>query len=107
MVAATLILAIGFNLDAIASIGSAVALLIFSMVTLGHLRVRRETGANVVVLIIGLLATATALVVFVTTTLVEEPAAMTALLVIVAGSIAIDVWWKWARDRRPAVSDAG
>ena len=107
MVAATLILAIGFNLDAIASIGSAVALLIFSMVTLGHLRVRRETGANVVVLIVGLVATATALVVFVTTTLVEEPAAMTALLVIVAGSIAIDVWWKWARDRRPAVSDAG
>jgi hypothetical protein len=107
MVAATLILAIGFNLDAIASIGSAVALLIFSMVTLGHLRVRRETGANVVVLIVGLLATATALVVFVTTTLVEEPAAMTALLVIVAGSIAIDVWWKWARGRRPAVSDAG
>jgi len=107
MVAATLILAIGFNLDAIASIGSAVALLIFSMVTLGHLRVRRETGANVVVLIVGLLATATALVVFVTTTLVEEPAAMTALLVIVAGSIAIDGWWKWARGRRPAVSDAG
>ena len=55
MVGATLVLAIGFNLDAIASIGSAIALLIFSMVTLGHLRVRRETGANPFVLIVGLL----------------------------------------------------
>jgi amino acid transporter len=107
MVVATLVLAVAFNLDAIASIGSAVALLIFSLVTVGHLRVRAETGANVVVLLVGLLATATALVVFVTTTLVEEPAAMTALLVIVAGSIGIDVWWKWARDSRPAASDAG
>jgi amino acid transporter len=107
MVAATLVLAIGFNLDAIASIGSAVALLIFSMVTLGHLRVRQETGANVVVLIIGLLATVTALVVFVTTTLVDEPAAMTALLVIVAGSIAIDVWWKAVRRRRTVERHVG
>ena len=107
MVAATLVLAIGFNLDAIASIGSAVALLIFSLVTLGHLRVRRETGANVVVLVVGLLATVTALVVFVTTTLVEEPAAMTALLVIVAGSIAIDVWWKAVRRRRTVEPHVG
>ena len=107
MVAATLVLAIGFNLDAIASIGSAVALLIFSLVTLGHLRVRSETGANVVVLVIGLLATVTALVVFVTTTLVEEPAAMTALLVIVAGSIAIDVWWKTVQRRRTVEGDVG
>jgi amino acid transporter len=107
MVAATLVLTTGFNLDAIASIGSAVALLIFSLVTLGHLRVRSETGANVVVLLVGLLATVTALAVFVTTTLIEEPAAMTALLVIVAGSIAIDVWWRSVKRRRNAVSDAG
>jgi amino acid transporter len=106
MVAATLVLAIGFNLDAIASIGSAVALLIFSMVTLGHLRIRRETGANPFVLVVGLLATMIALVVFATTTLVEEPAAVTALLVIVALSIGLDLWWRRARGRAPATEAA-
>jgi len=107
MVVATLVLAIGFNLDAIASIWSAIALLIFSGVTLGHLRVRSDTGANLIILLVGLLATTIALVAFVTTTLVEEPAAMTALLVIIAGSVGIDLWWKWARDRSLAASAGG
>ena len=107
MVVATLVLAIGFDLDAIASIGSAIALLIFSLVTIAHLRIRRETGANPFVLIVALASTTITLVVFATTTLVEEPAATAALLVIIALSVGLDVWWKWARGRRPAVSDAG
>ena len=43
---ACLVLAVVFNLDAIASIGSAVALLIFTFITAAHFRVRAETGAN-------------------------------------------------------------
>ena len=97
MVAATLVLALGFDLGAIASIGSAVALTIFSLVTLAHLRIRRETGAKLVPLVIGLLTTTVTLVVFATTTLVHEPAAMTALAVIVLMSIGLDLWWKRAR----------
>jgi amino acid transporter len=107
MVVATLVLAIGFNLDAIASIGSAIALLIFSLVTIAHLRIRHETGANPFVLIVALASTTITLVVFATTTLVEEPAATAALLVIIALSVGLDFWWKWARGRRPAVSSAG
>ena len=105
MVMATLVLAIGFNLDAIASIGSAIALLIFSGVSIGHLRIRRETGANPFVLIVGVLATTIALIVFATTTLAEEPAAVTALVVIVALSIGLDLWWKAVRARRDPTSD--
>ena len=97
MVAATLVLALGFDLGSIASIGSAVALTIFSLVTLAHLRIRRETGARLVPLVIGLLTTTVTLVVFATTTLVHEPAAMTALAVIVVLSIGLDLWWKRAR----------
>ena len=41
-----LVLAVVFKLDAIASIGSAVALLIFTLITVAHLRVRPETGAS-------------------------------------------------------------
>ena len=43
---ACVLLAVLFNLDAIASIGSAVALLIFTFITAAHFRVRAETGAN-------------------------------------------------------------
>jgi hypothetical protein len=102
MVAATLVLALGFDLGAIASIGSAVALTIFSLVTLAHLRIRRETGARLVPLVLGLLTTTVTLLVFATTTLVNEPAATTALVVIILLSIGLDVWWKRARGvKRP------
>ena len=40
-----IVLAVGFDLNAIASIGSAIALLVFTMVSVGHLRVRSQTGA--------------------------------------------------------------
>ena len=44
--AAAIVLAIFFDLSAIASIGSAVALVVFTLVTFGHLRIRHETGAR-------------------------------------------------------------
>jgi L-asparagine transporter-like permease len=42
--AACVVMALVFKLDAIASIGSAVALLIFTLITVAHLRIRGETG---------------------------------------------------------------
>jgi amino acid transporter len=102
MVGATLVLTVAFNLSAIASIGSAVALLIFSSVTLGHIRVRNETGARLLPLLIGVLTTTVTLVVFVTTTLVHEEGAMAALGAIVALSIGLELWWSTARPRRSA-----
>ena len=39
-------LVVGFDLNAIASIGSAVALAVFALVTVARLRVRAVTGAN-------------------------------------------------------------
>ena len=44
--AVAIVLALFFDLSAIASIGSAVALVVFTLVTFGHLRIRRETGAQ-------------------------------------------------------------
>jgi amino acid transporter len=97
MVGATLVLSIGYDLSAIASIGSAIALLIFALVTIGHLRVRRETSARLTPLILGLLTTSVTLVVFATTTLANDPAATTALVVIILLSIGLDLWWKRVR----------
>jgi L-asparagine transporter-like permease len=100
MVGATLILAVGYDLSAIASIGSAVALMIFALVTIAHLRIRRETGARLVPLILGLLTSSVTLVVFATTTLAEDRAATIALVVIVLLSVGFDRWWKRSRSRR-------
>ena len=47
---AAIILAVGFDLSSIASLGSVIALLVFALVTVGHLRVRSDTGANLFVL---------------------------------------------------------
>lgn len=94
------VLVLGFDLNKIASIGSAVALLVFSAVSVAHLRLFRRTGANVAMLVVGLLATLGTFVVFCTTTLVAEPATAFALLAIVAMSVAIDLLWKAAARRR-------
>jgi amino acid transporter len=100
------VLVVGFDLTAIASIGSAVALIVFSTVTIGHFRLYRTTGANLIVLVIALIATLGTLIVFCTTTLVNEPTTAIALLAIVALSVVIDLLWKSRRDaRRPDARD--
>ena len=91
---ACLVLALLFKLDAIASIGSAVALLIFTLVTAAHLRVRSETGARTSVLVLAIAASAVVLVTFIFTTLIHEPASIAALVVIFALSVGLDVGWK-------------
>jgi amino acid transporter len=91
---AAIILAVFLDLNAIASIGSAVALIVFALVTLGHLRIRRDTGANLWVLLIADLTTVVVLVSFTVTTLVDEPGTLIALFVILALSVALDLIWK-------------
>jgi hypothetical protein len=59
-----LVLALLFDVTAISSIGSAVALAIFALVTIGHMRMRKETGASLVMLILALIATTLAILLF-------------------------------------------
>ena len=80
--AAAMVLAIFFDLNAIASIGSAVALVVFTLVTFGHLRIRHETGAQAWLLVLADLSTVVVLVAFAFTTLVDEPGTAVALVVI-------------------------
>jgi amino acid transporter len=95
-VAASL-LAVFFDLSAIASIGSVIALVVFALITIGHIRVRSETGASLAVLVIAVTTTVAVLVAFVFTSLVDEPATAVTLVVITAGSIFVDAWWKRKR----------
>jgi len=95
--AVCLVLALGFNLDAIASIGSAVALVIFTMITAAHVRIRAQTGAKLPILIVAIVAASAVFVTFVFTTLIHEPASIVTLLVILLLSIGLDYGWKRSR----------
>ena len=95
---ASSLLAVFFDLSAIASIGSVIALLVFTLITVGHMRVRAETGASIIVLAIAAFTTIAVLIAFVFTSLVDEPATAVTLVAITLGSIVIDAWWKRRRD---------
>jgi amino acid transporter len=99
---AVALLAVGFDLSAIASIGSAVALMVFTLVSIGHVRIRSETGANLMILLLAIGTAAISLLVFVFTTLIEEPASIVALMVILLASIGLDLWWSRRRRRGAA-----
>jgi amino acid transporter len=92
--AACLALVLLFRLTAIASIGSAVALMIFILVTAAHFRVRGETGANTAMLVLAITAAGVVLVTFIFTDLIHEPTSLVALLAIIALSTGIDFAWK-------------
>ena len=100
MAAASVVLALGFDLTAIASIGSAVALLVFMLVTAAHFRVRSQTSARLGLLVAAIATTAVAFLTFVFTTLVSEPASAVTLAVILLISIVLDHRWRKVRDRR-------
>jgi amino acid transporter len=95
-----IVLAVGFSLSAIASLGSAVALCVFALVSIGHVRVRAETGARAWVLILAVASTLVVLVTFALTTLVEEPGTAIAFVGILALGVLIDFGWKRRRDGR-------
>jgi amino acid transporter len=100
MAGLTLVLVLAFNLDSIASLGSAVALIVFTMITLAHFRLRAVTGASVVVLAVAVVSTLGTFLVFVTTTLVNELVTAVTLIAIVALSVAVDLLWSRIRDGR-------
>ncbi|TQK19090.1 amino acid:proton symporter (ABT family) [Microbacterium sp. SLBN-154] len=98
----TILMIVLLDLNSIASLGSAVALLVFSAVTVSHFRTYRETGASLVVLIIALIATLGTFVVFASTTLVSEPKTAIALMVVLLAALLLDLVWKRVRGGREA-----
>jgi amino acid transporter len=100
------VLALGFDLSSIASIGSVIALVVFALVTAGHVRVRAETGARLGILLVGLASIVVVLVAFVFTTLVEEPGTAIALAVILVLSVVLDLWWKHRRGAEVSTDQA-
>jgi len=77
-----------------------VALVIFTLITSAHLRVRSETGASLPVLVLAIAASGAVFVTFVFTTLIHEPASIATIAGILVLSVALDYGWKHFRDTR-------
>lgn len=99
-----LIFASVFDLTAIASLGSAVALAVFMMVTIGHYRRKEDTGANGLILILAGVTTLVTLVLFAIDILEKEPQTFVALIVIFLLAIGLNFAWKSYLKSHPIVA---
>jgi len=97
----TLIVANLFDLAAIASLGSAVALAIYVLITIAHLRIADETKASRPVLIVALIATSVAILVFAWYTLATEPQFFVILLAGIVLAWLIEAIWLGISKRQP------
>ena len=86
-----IVLAAGFDLSSIASIGSAIALLVFTLVSVGHFRVRVRPAPTSICWCWPIATTVVVLVTFAFTTLVDEPATAMAIAVILLLSVGLDL----------------
>jgi len=100
-----LALALFLDLSTIADVGSAVALAIFALVGLAAVRLRHETGSNLVVLLSGITLTLVVLVLFAVDTARNAPRTFVSMLVVGVLAVVLDRLWK---TRRPgAEASAG
>jgi amino acid transporter len=99
-----LLLANLVDLTAIASLGSAVALGIFLIVSVAALRLRAETGSSAAIIVVAIAATGFVLALFAVQTLRNEPVTFVAMVAILALSVVLDLVWSWVRRRRDRTS---
>ncbi len=95
----SLILANLFDLSAIASLGSAVALTIFLLLSVAAYRLRAQTRSNPLIIAAGALSTAIVLIVFAADLLTNDPRTLVVFSVFVALSLALELVWSRSRRR--------
>jgi amino acid transporter len=89
-----ILLAVLFDVTAIASIGSAVALAIFALVTIAHLRMADETKASKPILYLALVATSLAILLFAWYTLLTAPQTFAILVVTIILAWVVEAIWR-------------
>ena len=87
------------NLSAIASVGSACSLVIFLLVGIAGYRRRADTGSIGAIVLTAIAATAVVLAFFAVDTIRNAPQTFTAIVVIGALAVVLDLVWKRARDK--------
>jgi chromate transport protein ChrA len=94
-----LALALLFDVSAISSIGSAVALAIFALITIAHLRMAKDTGASKFVLVLALIGTSVAILLFCWYTLLTSPQTFVILVGIIILAWVVEAVWRWYSKR--------
>ena len=95
-----------FDVGAIASVGSAVALMLFLLVAVAHLRMTKETGASRIVLVVTILATAVAFILFAIYTVQNDPKVFVILAVTIVLAWVVEAVWRAISKRRLEVEKA-
>jgi amino acid transporter len=94
--ALVLLIIVGFDLSGIAMMGSAAFLLVYAAVNAGHLLVLNKTGANRTIVQLSLATCVVMFVILGIYTYQQQPAALVALVLILAASIAAEwVYRRW------------
>jgi amino acid transporter len=94
------------DLSAIASVGSACSLMIFLLVGVAGYRLRAETGALGLIVLVGIAATAVVLAFFAVDTLRNAPQTFVAIVAIAALAVILDTIWKRMRPEPPPAAAA-
>lgn len=97
-------LAVFFDLGAIASLGSAVALLIYVLITIAHFRLANETGASRIMLTLALITTSVAILVFAWYTLRTDPRTFAILVVTIVLAWVVEAIWRSISKRKLEVT---
>jgi len=107
VISALLILALAllFDVTAIASIGSAVALAIFVLITIAHLRMSKETGASRAILVLALFATSLAILLFAWYTWLTSPQTFAILVATIILAWVVEAIWRWISKREVEASE--
>jgi amino acid transporter len=87
------------DLSAIASVGSAVALIIFLLVGAAGYRRRAETGSNAAIVLLAIAVTAIVLAFFAVDTLRNSPETFVAIVAIGVLAVVLDYSWTRSRDK--------
>ncbi|HXV57483.1 MAG TPA: APC family permease [Gaiellaceae bacterium] len=88
------------DLSAIASVGSAIALVIFVLVGVAGYRRRAETGASAGIMLAGVGLTVVVLAFFIVDTFRNAPQTFIAIVALTVLAVVLDALWKRSRDRR-------
>ena len=104
--AVVLVVANTVDLSAIASVGSACSLMIFVLVGAAGYRLRSVTGGSAAIILLGVAATLVVLAFFVVDTFRNAPQTFTAIVVIAALAVGLDLAWKHARGPLPPAEAA-
>ncbi|MEY3479640.1 MAG: hypothetical protein RIQ71_415 [Verrucomicrobiota bacterium] len=98
-------LVLGFPLVAVGKMASMAFLLIFAVVSFGHLRIRKQTGAAAVLLWIGIIINSLLFLSLFINAVRTAPASAVTLVAALVGTFAVESFYRWKyRGSAPAVS---